>query len=70
MHHELWSLQCCLQDITVIRRCKRRMFELYKEGKLKAWTDVSHGFKGVEQIPDAVEYMLRGGHGGKVVVPV
>lgn len=46
------------------------MFDLYNEGKLKAWVDVSHGYKGVEQIPQAIDYMLQGGHTGKVVIPL
>jgi NADPH-dependent curcumin reductase CurA len=61
---------CNVQDVAAIRRCKRRVFKLHQQGKLQAWTDVSHGFKGVEQIPDAVDYMLKGDHIGKVVVPV
>ena len=46
------------------------MFELYEAGALQAWTDVGHGFRGVGQIADAVDYMLQGGHVGKVVVPL
>lgn len=63
---------CCnhLQDVAAIRRCKRKVFQLYEQGKLQAWVDIDHEFRGVEQIPDAVEYMLKGGHIGKVVVPI
>lgn len=35
-------------------------FVRVQEGKLQAWVDESHGFKGVAQIPDAIEYMLQG----------
>jgi NADPH-dependent curcumin reductase CurA len=69
----LCCLRLCplaLQDVAAIRRCKWRVFQLHKEGKLQAWVDDSHGFKGVEQIPDAIEYMLQGGHIGKVVIPL
>eukprot|EP00775_Hariotina_reticulata_P004107 gene4107-4353_t len=38
------------KDVAAIRRCKRRVFKLHQQGKLQAWTDVSHGFKGVEQV--------------------
>ena len=58
------------QDPRVVRRCRRRVFELYEAGALQAWTDVGHGFRGVGQIADAVDYMLQGGHVGKVVVPL
>jgi NADPH-dependent curcumin reductase CurA len=46
------------------------VFELYEAGQLLAWTDLSHGFRGVDQIPDAVDYMLKGGHVGKVIIPL
>jgi NADPH-dependent curcumin reductase CurA len=46
------------------------VFELHAAGQLHAWVDTSHGFAGVEQVPDAIEYMLRGGHIGKVVIPL
>ncbi|WIA17998.1 hypothetical protein OEZ85_009485 [Tetradesmus obliquus] len=58
------------KDVAAIRRCKRRVFQLHREGKLQAWVDESHGFKGVAQIPDAIDYMLQGGHIGKVVIPI
>jgi NADPH-dependent curcumin reductase CurA len=58
------------QDVGAIRVCRQRVFELFDAGKLQAWTDVSHGFRGVEQVPDAIEYMLQGGHTGKVVIPL
>jgi NADPH-dependent curcumin reductase CurA len=59
-----------MQDVAAIRKCKRRVFQLHQQGKLQAWVDESHGFRGVEQIPDAIEYMLQGGHIGKVVIPI
>lgn len=57
-----------MQDVAAIRRAKARVFELHAQGLLQAWVDESHGFKGVEQVADAVEYMLQGGHTGKVVI--
>jgi NADPH-dependent curcumin reductase CurA len=60
----------CLQDIAAIRASRAKVFSLHAEGKLQAWVDTSHGFKGVEQIPDAINYMLQGGHTGKVVIPL
>jgi hypothetical protein len=35
---------------------------------LVAWTDDSHGFRGVGGVAGAVDYMLQGGHVGKVVI--
>lgn len=58
------------QDINAIRSSRAKVFKLHDEGKLQAWVDVSHGFKGVEQIPQAIEYMLQGEHTGKVVIPL
>lgn len=58
------------QDIAAIRASRAKVFALYEEGKLQAWVDTSHGFKGVEQIPEAIAYMLQGGHIGKVVIPL
>ena len=68
----LWHphLHISPQDPRAIRKCKRRVFDLHADGKLAAWVDLSHGFSGVEQVADAVEYMLRGGHMGKVVIPI
>lgn len=59
-----------LQDIGAIRSSREKVFKLFEQGKLQAWVDVSHGFMGVEQIPQAVDYMLQGGHIGKVVIPL
>jgi NADPH-dependent curcumin reductase CurA len=56
--------------VAVIRQCRQRVFDLHAAGQLAAWVDVSHGYRGVGQIPDAVEYMLKGGHVGKVVIPI
>jgi NADPH-dependent curcumin reductase CurA len=65
-----FPLCLCLQDVAAIRKCKRRVFQLHAQGKLQAWVDESHGFRGVGQIPDAIDYMLQGGHIGKVVIPI
>lgn len=46
------------------------MFDLHAAGQLRAWVDTSHGFRGVGQVADAVDYMLAGGHVGKVVIPI
>jgi NADPH-dependent curcumin reductase CurA len=46
------------------------VFELFDSGQLQAWVDVGHGFRGVDQIADCVDYMLTGGHVGKVVIPL
>jgi NADPH-dependent curcumin reductase CurA len=59
-----------VQDISAIRASRQKVFKLFDEGKLQAWVDTSHGFRGVEQIPQAVDYMLQGGHIGKVVIPL
>lgn len=59
-----------LQDINAIRSSRQKVFQLYEEGKLQAWVDASHGCRGVEQIPQAIDYMLQGGHIGKVVIPL
>lgn len=56
------------RDVDAIRSSKRRVFDLHRQGKLKALIDESATFQGVEAVPDAVEHMLRGGHVGKVVV--
>lgn len=70
LHLHLLPLLSSLQDIATVRRAKRRVFQLAAAEQLQSLVDVSHGFRGVEQIPDAVEYMLRGGHIGKVVIPL
>ncbi|KIZ03484.1 hypothetical protein MNEG_4480 [Monoraphidium neglectum] len=57
-------------DPRAIRQCKRRVFDLHETGHLVAWADVSHGFKGVDQVADAIDYMLAGRHVGKVVIPI
>ena len=50
-------------------RCKRQLFELYEEGRLEVWVDGSSTqFRGLEQVADAVDYMLTGRALGKVVV--
>jgi hypothetical protein len=46
------------------------VFDLHETGHLVAWADVSHGFKGVDQVADAIDYMLAGRHVGKVVIPI
>lgn len=58
------------QDPRAIRRCKKRVFDLHAAGQLTAWVDTAHGFEGVGGVADAIDYMLRGGHVGKVVIPL
>ncbi|KAI8471362.1 MAG: NAD(P)-binding protein [Monoraphidium minutum] len=57
-------------DPRAIRRCKKRVFDLHAAGQLQVWVDVGHGFRGVGQVAEAVDYMLAGGHVGKVVIPL
>ena len=56
------------QDAVTVARCKKKGFELHRQGLLQVLIDDSHSFRGLEQIPDAVEHMLRGAHTGKVVI--
>jgi NADPH-dependent curcumin reductase CurA len=58
------ALQAKMQEIPAFRR---QLFDLYEEGKLQAWVD-SRRFHGVEQVSDAIDYMLTGQAVGKVVV--
>ena len=46
---------------------RQRLFDLYEQGQLHAWVD-ERQFHGVEQVSDAIEYMLSGQAVGKVVV--
>lgn len=55
-------------DRSKTQECKRRLFELYDQGKLQVWVDDSAAFKGVASIPQAVDHMLSGKCVGKVVV--
>ncbi len=57
-------VQASRQDIPAFRR---ELFDLYEDGQLKAWVD-SRRFHGLEQVSDAIEYMLTGQAIGKVVV--
>ncbi|GIL65765.1 hypothetical protein Vafri_19461 [Volvox africanus] len=58
------------KDLKAILRCRRRVFDLARRGQLRVLTDQGHGCRGVEGVPDAVDYMLRGGHIGKVVIEI
>ncbi|KAF8062034.1 Zadh2 [Scenedesmus sp. PABB004] len=55
------------KDVGAVRAAKRRVFALHAEGRLDAWVDTSHGYAGVGQVADAIDYMLQGGHVGKGV---
>ena len=50
-----------------IGRFRQQLFDLHEEGKLQAWVD-ERRFHGVEQVSDAIEYMLSGQAVGKVIV--
>jgi len=56
------------KDLLAIRRCRRRVFDLWGSGRLAALVDSSAAFVGLESIPAAVSHMLQGRHIGKVVV--
>ena len=57
-------MQAAGKDMNAYRQ---RLFDLYEKGQLQAWVD-ERQFHGVEQVSDAVEYMLSGQAVGKVVV--
>jgi NADPH-dependent curcumin reductase CurA len=44
-----------------------RLFDLFYTDRIKVAVDPT-AFQGIESIPDAVEYLLRGQNCGKVVV--
>lgn len=46
---------------------KKELFDLHGSGRIEAWVD-GQEFRGVESIPEAVDYMLKGRAVGKVVV--
>jgi NADPH-dependent curcumin reductase CurA len=48
---------------------REETFKLYKEGKLKPLVDAKE-WKGLDQVPDAIDYMLSGKSIGKVVVKI
>ncbi|GLC44962.1 hypothetical protein PLESTM_001669800 [Pleodorina starrii] len=58
------------KDLKAILRCRRRVFDLAARGQLRVLTDQGHGRKGVEGVADAVDYMLRGEHVGKVIIEI
>ena len=49
---------------------KSRVLSLHKEGKLTSLVDSTKVFKGLDEVPDAVEWMLTGKAIGKVVVAI
>lgn len=57
-------MQAAGKDMNAYRQ---RLFDLYEEGQLQAWVD-ERQFHGVEEVADAIEYMLSGQALGKVVV--
>ena len=60
----------CEQDYNAVVHCKKKVFQLFYEGKLKAWIDDSHKFVGLDSVADAVDYMLTGKNIGKVVAQI
>ncbi|KAG2427481.1 hypothetical protein HXX76_012414 [Chlamydomonas incerta] len=56
------------KDLKSLLRCRKRVFDLAASGALRVITDEGHGRQGVEGVADAVDYMLRGQHVGKVVI--
>jgi NADPH:quinone reductase-like Zn-dependent oxidoreductase len=59
------------RDPKTIARAKRRVFsDFYEKRVLVAQVHVPEGLRGVGDVPEAVERMLRGDHVGKFVVPL
>lgn len=59
------------RDPKAIARAKRRVFaDFYDRGVLVAHVHAPEGLRGVEDVPEAVERMLKGEHVGKFVVPL
>ncbi|GFH23462.1 PKS_ER domain-containing protein [Haematococcus lacustris] len=50
-------------DPAAVARAKARVFDLHDKGMLTALVDVQPG--GIQAVPDAIDYMLRGQHIGK-----
>lgn len=59
-----------LKDYNAVLHCKKKVFQLFYEGKLKAWIDDSRKFVGLDSVADAVDYMLTGRNIGKVVAQI
>eukprot|EP00198_Chlamydomonas_reinhardtii_P003020 XP_001692356.1 predicted protein [Chlamydomonas reinhardtii] len=58
------------KDLKSLLRCRKRVFELAAAGRLRVMTDQGHERQGVEGVAEAIEYMLRGQHVGKVVIRI
>jgi len=54
-----------------VLRARRTLFKLFEQGAIDVWIDDrSSTFKGLQSVPDAIEYMLAGGSIGKVVAHI
>ena len=60
----LAPMQAAGKDMNALRQ---RLYDLYQKGELQAWVDEKQ-FHGVEQVSDAIEYMLSGQALGKLIV--
>ena len=58
------------KDFGAVAGCKQRVLDLHASGDLKALVDDKRTFEGLENVSDAIEYMLSGEAVGKVVVKI
>lgn len=57
-----------VQDAQKLQAAKDNLFKRYYSGQIRALVDHSQSFYGVEQVCDAIDFMLSGKALGKVVV--
>ena len=57
-----------MQDPQKLKAVKDNLFKRYYSGQIRALIDDSKSFHGVEQVCDAIDFMLSGKALGKVVV--
>lgn len=48
----------------------QKLISLLQEGKIQSVIDISQNFQGLEQIPDAIDYMYQGKNVGKLLVKI
>ena len=48
----------------------KMLINLVQEGRLVSVVDQDHGFRGLEQVADAIDYMYKGKNKGKVIVRI
>lgn len=58
------------KDVQAVYGSKDRVFELFKQGKIKSLVDKAAEFSGLESVSAAVDHMLSGKTIGKVVVKI